>query len=162
MGPESCEDLNNIRYSLKGFYMVRLNAIKLKAVYCDFGKRTLEDDKNKLNNILPTAGKNAAGAISKTSRFCQGVGSQPCSCYSTKSPNILQYELSSDEITRNASRENGKGPKNCTDLKEFGYILSGFYVVRYKTNIMKIIFCKFDEKGKDHKAAKQSYRNPNV
>jgi len=155
VGPKSCEDLEKIGHFIEGFYMVRFNAIKVKTFYCQFNKGNLKIDKKKLKIIQSPVEKNGTGAISRVSRFCQGIGSQPCSCYSTNYPNILQFELSSDEITRNASRENGMGPESCKDLQKHGHSLKGFYMVRYKVKIMKIIFCNFDEENKGSKVARK-------
>jgi len=155
IGPKSCDDLDKIGHFMKGFYMVRFNAIKLKTVYCEFNQTTLKNSKKPLNNILPKVDINGTVAISKVSKFCQGVGSQPCSCYYTNYPNILQYELGSDEITRNASSVNGSGPTSCNDLKNIGHFLDGFYMIRYGDKIIKIVFCRFNEKKKDYKLVGQ-------
>jgi len=144
--PKSCEDLGKIGYFLKGFYTVRLNVIKVKIVYCEFEKRIFKNGKTNLKKIRPTIDKNATEKLSKIPKFCQGIGSQPCSCYFSNSQNILQYDLSSDEITRNAAK-----PENCNDLNQLGHLLDGFYMVRYSKKVMKIVFCKFDGKNKDHK-----------
>jgi len=65
------------------------------------------------------------------------------------SSTIQQLELSSDEITRNASRVNGTGPTSFKDLESIGYTviytLNGFYVVKFNDRIMKIVYCNYIE-----------------
>lgn len=61
-------------------------------------------------------------------------------------PDILQFQLSNDEGTRAASSENGIGPQNCEELKSIGHTLDGFYLVRFKTNIIQTVYCVFTEK----------------
>lgn len=139
--PTSCEDLKSIGYKLKGFYLVRFNGVKVKIVYCDFSAMTNENY-NKHRNTRAVFNKKTT-IKRKVSRFCDGVGSQPRSCYFSNQPNVLQLELSSDPVTRNASRENGAGPRNCEDLQNIGYTIKGFYIVRSRTLRMKMIFCEF-------------------
>ena len=123
--PTSCEDLKIIGYELKGFYLVRFNGIKVKIVYCDFSPITNENI-SKQRNIRAAVNQNKT-VRSKVSRFCDEVGSQPCSCYYSNQPNILQLELSSDPVTRTASSENGTGPANCEDLQHIGSSNPPFY-----------------------------------
>jgi len=59
-------------------------------------------------------------------------------------PDILQFQLSNDEGTRAASSENGIGPQNCEELKSIGHTLDGFYLVRFKNNIIKTVYCMFN------------------
>lgn len=79
------------------------------------------------------------------SRVCKGIGSQPCSCYYSNSSEILQFELSSDEITKNAVHVNGTGPATCNDLQDIGHYLNGFYFIRVDSTTIKSTFCKFNE-----------------
>jgi len=138
--PTSCEDLREIGYALNGYYMVRFNGIKVKTVYCNLNsssKKTNESKKrSKRENKLKTN-------QTKTT-FCNDVGSQPCSCYHHRFSKTLQLELSSDEITKNASRDNGSAPTSCDDLQSNGHRLKGFYVVRFNAKKMKTIFCEFN------------------
>lgn len=59
-------------------------------------------------------------------------------------PNLLQFEHSNDEITR--ANEKSTGPANCQDLKNIGYTINGFYMVRENSKIIKIVFCEFNQK----------------
>ena len=112
--------------------------MKLKTLYCDF-----RHEKNEITEREWTLEKKNVSSPSKAVyKFCNGLGSQPCSCYFTNVKDILQFELSSDEATRNASKEHGKGPGSCQDLEKLGYRLNGFYLVRFKEGIIKTIFCK--------------------
>jgi len=124
--PKSCEDLERIGHKWKGFYMVRFNGIKIKIVYCDFTRVNKGEEAIETNESSP----------------CRDIGSKPCSCYYSNHPSILQFELSTDEITRNTS----VGPKTCKDLEMNGYNLSGFFMVRLSNKIMKTIYCEFDSK----------------
>jgi len=103
--PTSCEDLKSIGHLMNGYYLVRFNGMKVKTVYCNLKPTHIEDDTKKRSKRAKVSPKNSA----KT-KFCNGVGSQPCSCYHPRFTAIQQLELSSDEITRNASSENGTGP----------------------------------------------------
>ncbi len=133
--PTSCDDLRAIGYTMKGFYPVRLNAVKIKTVYCDFNIPSILKDVNKVKDKKPT---------SKTkSRFCTTIGSPPCSCNYPHLPNTLQLELSNDELTKKALTVNGIGPANCNDLESIGHNLNGFYVIRATEKIMKTVFCEF-------------------
>jgi len=136
--PTNCEDLHAIGYALKGFYWVAITANKVKLVFCNF-----KDQTNAMTKI--TLSRNITSLETHTSsRFCNSVGSQPCSCYHTKISNMLQFELSNDEVTRKASSEYGTGPKSCEELKKIGYTFDGFYMVRNKTNIFKAVYCVFE------------------
>ena len=133
--PTSCDDLRAIGYTMKGFYPVRLNAVKIKTVYCDFKFPAILEDVNKVKDKQPT---------SKTkSRFCTTIGSPPCSCNYPHFPNTLQLELSNDELTKKALTVNGIGPASCNDLESIGHNLNGFYVIRATEKIMKTVFCEF-------------------
>jgi len=127
--PTSCEDLQNIGHNLEGFYVVRFNSIKLRIVFCDF-RNTVKREMTKVKNIKAT---------------CHGLGSQPCHCHYSKTSNVLQYELSTDEITRNALILNGTGPTGCDDLKFVGHNQTGFYTVRASPKTIKSVFCDFKE-----------------
>jgi len=136
--PKSCEDLKQNGYSLTGFYLVRLNSMKLKAMYCNFKKLSSE---NKLSKTDDTLKNDATMSLSKVSKFCNGFGSQPCSCFYPNVRDVPQFELSSDDITRSALKANGAGPTSCKDLEKLGHRLNGFYMVRFKERVIKIIFC---------------------
>ena len=141
--PTSCGDLNAIGYSLKGFYWVTMSEKKVQLVYCDFKKISKK-------NVIPkglTSSNSCKPKTNISSRvlpYCNMVGSQPCSCYYSKFVNVLQFELSNDEVTRQAASENGAGPKSCDDLKNIGYTFDGFYMVRFKTNVIKTVYCMFN------------------
>jgi len=135
-GPTSCDDLKYIGYKLKGFHLLRFHGVKIKIVYCDFDTTVKKENKKSNTQKNKTVSTNVR-------RFCDGVGSRACSCYYSKQPGILQLELSSDQVTRNASHENGTGPASCKDLELIGYTVKGFYVVRSKNVRMKMVFCEF-------------------
>jgi len=135
--PSSCEDLHQIGHTLQGFYLVRLNSIKVKIVFCDFSNPT--KDGNKSINVPSSLKTNKTGPP----LYCKGLGSLPCSCYFSNSPNILQFDLSSDDATSRALSENGTGPTSCTDLQFIGYQLKGFYLVRSHSKTIKTVFCDF-------------------
>ena len=42
-------------------------------------------------------------------QLCRGFGRQPCTCYHPDHPDVTIFELSSDNITANASRINAFG-----------------------------------------------------
>jgi len=136
--PSSCEDLHQIGHTLQGFYLVRLNTIKVKIVYCDFSNPT-PDGNIKSINVPSSLKTNNTGPPS----YCKGLGSLPCSCYYSNSPNILQFDLSSDDATSRALSENGTGPTSCTDLQFIGYQLKGFYLVRSHSKTIKTVFYDF-------------------
>ena len=74
--------------------------------------------------------------------YCNGLGSQPCSCYYSRGKDIMQFELGNDKITRQASSENGTGPASCKDLESIGHALDGYYIIRFNGKIMKTVFCE--------------------
>jgi len=137
-GPKTCENLKQFGYNLAGFYMVRLNAIKLKAIYCNF------NDSSSKNMFLKK----------EETYFCNGFGSQPCSCYFSNFRDIIQFELSSDENTRKASKANGTGPASCQDLRNLGHKLNGFYMIRFKERVIKAIFCNLKKNYETQKIQK--------
>ena len=120
---------------------------KVKLIYCDFNeiegkyKNNFETKKSTLKNNTSTTENTSSTTIST---HCNSVGSQPCSCFYSNVPNMLQFELSNDESTTEAMSENGPGPKSCEELKNIGYTLDGFHIVLFKTNIVKAVYCKFD------------------
>jgi len=134
-GPTNCEDLKLIGHRLNGFYLVRINALKVKITYCDFNK-AIEKSNSSINHQKFKSSHEEIS--SKRPKLCYGVGSQPCSCYYSNFPKILQFELSNDEITKNTN-----GMKSCEDLESSGYTLKGFYMVRYNASRMRTIFCDF-------------------
>jgi len=77
--------------------------------------------------------------------LCGDFGIQPCTCYYPDHHDVAVFELGSDEITVNASRINGTGPSNCSDLKAIGYVLNGFYAVRFNNQRIKTIYCEFGQ-----------------
>jgi len=83
---------------------------------------------------------------SQFGQLCGGFGRQPCTCYYPDHPDVTIFEISSDEITTKASKINGTGASNCTDLKNIGYSLKGFYTVRLNGKRINIIYCDFNEK----------------
>jgi len=150
-GPNNCEDLYANGYYLKGFYWVSLNTNTVKLIYCNFNdmeekiKKNIRSERLAPKNITATT-KNTSSRILP---HCNAVGSQPCSCYYSSFPNVLQFELSNDEFTRQATSTNGTGPESCEELKNIGYTFDGFYMVRFKTNIVKTIYCIFNYPEKD-------------
>jgi len=50
-GPSSCEDLQIIGHTLQGFYLVRLNSINVKIIYCDFLHQTTDAATNMGSNL---------------------------------------------------------------------------------------------------------------
>jgi len=150
--PTDCEDLYAIGYHLKGFYWVSLNVKKVKLIYCDFNE--IDGKYKKSFSTKRLASPNNTSTTKNTSTmailpYCDAVGSQPCSCFYSTFPNLLQFELSNDELTRQATSANGTGPGSCEELKNIGYTLDGFYMVRFKTNIIKSIYCIFNYAEKD-------------
>jgi len=141
--PTSCDDLGVIGHTLKGFYLVYFNSVKVQIVYCDFNKPSKEDQ-NRIK-IPQKILKPSSSNLSKVVPFCDGFGSRPCSCYYSNSRDILQFELGSDEITQDASTSNGIGPASCQDLVSIGYTLAGFYMIRLKTAVIRITFCDFNQ-----------------
>jgi len=144
--PASCEDLHDIGYYLKGFYLVSVNAKLVKIVFCDFDK-TIEDDKiekQKIGTKKPTSNESNLNHDSRSLPHCNRIGSRPCSCYYSSFPDILQFELGNDQVTILESSEHGTGPQNCEELKNIGYTLDGFYMVRFKVNIIKMVYCMFN------------------
>ena len=120
--------------------------MKVKLIYCDFN-----EIEGKYKNNLRTkrlVSQNNTSTTKNTSStllpYCNVVGSQPCSCYYSNVPNVLQFELSNDDLTRQATMANGTGPESCEELKNIGYTLDGFHMVRFKTNVVKAVYCKFN------------------
>lgn len=149
--PSSCEDLKIIGYQLNGFYLVGVTSRRVKIVHCNFNqlskngemkaKRSVSNKKSK--RIYNKTKIKPFNSQSK-SKFCYGVGSMPCSCYFSNYPNILQFELSTDALTKNVVNENDMGPKNCEELASLGHTLNGFYMVRHTPKTIKTVYCKFD------------------
>ncbi len=79
---------------------------------------------------------------------CSRFGSQPCTCYYPDNPKVQKFELSADEVTEKASVVNGSGPQSCQDLKNGGYNLNGFYMVRFNSKRANTVFCEFNESVK--------------
>ena len=145
--PKNCKDLQLIGHFLKGFYLVRFNAVKVKIVYCNFNQE-----------IEP-----------KISNTCKAIGSQPCSCYYlSKSSNILQFELSSDALTQHILKENNNGtsappgPKSCKDLQNLGHNLNGFYMVGIHIKLVQTVYCKFDIKSKEDTTNLPTLKSPTM
>ena len=53
--------------------------------------------------------------------------------------------MSNDEITMSAMDKNGTGPVTCAELKELGYNLNGFFLLRVNTTTIKIVYCNLKE-----------------
>jgi len=138
--PKNCKDLQLIGHYLNGFYFVWLNSIKVKIVYCNFSNKNTDEKPTRHNQSTLTSNN------TEKLPFCHGLGSQPCSCYYSNSPNILQFELGNDEITRKALSE--YGPSSCKDLESIGYTFKGFYLVRFSDKIIKQVFCEFNQTAK--------------
>ena len=45
-GPETCHDLKALGYTFEGFYMVRFNSNRVKAILCNFKNETIQNTKN--------------------------------------------------------------------------------------------------------------------
>ena len=151
LGPTSCSDLQLIGHKLEGFYMVRLNAKKVRIVYCDFNLAVANGDEKLRTKRYARKKIRSASNNTKVKPICNSVGSRPCSCYFSKSPVLtpaLQFEMGNDKITRNAMDENGTGPATCDDLQQIGYTLDGFYMLRLNFKAMKIVYCKLYEQIK--------------
>jgi len=70
--PTSCDDLGVIGHTLKRFYMVYLNAVKVQIVYCDFNTTTKED-RSRLKVPQVILNQNSSKlTFFKISRFCDG------------------------------------------------------------------------------------------
>ena len=130
-------------HGLRGFYVVRFNALKVKIIFCDFGK-TIESSVTEVRTKRLASKKNETASPKNITRVCKGIGSQPCSCYYPNFPEVLQFELSNDEITRRAIHENGTVPSTCEDLKKIGHMLNGFYFLRLNTRTIKTSYCTLD------------------
>ncbi len=90
--------------------------------------------------------KSSFVSIKQSEQLCGGFEIQPpCTCYHPDHPDVTKFELDTDETTQNASSLNGTGPASCKDLQFIGYRLSGFYLVRFKPNIIKAIYCGFNQ-----------------
>lgn len=61
------------------------------------------------------------------------------------------FELSTDDVTINASKINGTGPSNCLDLQGIEYFLEGFYVVRFNEERIKTVYCNFNQTNENIK-----------
>jgi len=147
-GPENCEDLQFMRYSLAGYYMVRFKPNRVKAIYCGFNE-TNED----LGNKSPVVKKSFLKQIrdgpesSETIRFCNGIGSQSCTFLY---PDYPDAPLVHAKINKTASNNEScvnciLGPTSCYDLKLIGHKSRGFYIVRQNALKVKIIYCDFDQ-----------------
>lgn len=118
-----------------------------ESVFCDFTEMS-EIIENDANNKVKSKREVVKPGINNSPRkvppFCNGVGSQPCSCYSKNDPNVPQFELSTDEVTRNAVSKNGKSPANCENLKSLGHTLNGFYLVCLDSKMIKFVYCNYN------------------
>jgi len=148
--PTNCEDLYAMGHSFKGFYWVAVTIKKVKLVYCDFNEIKGKEKKNAVatQNINQATTNISARSLP----YCNVVGSQPCSCHYSKFSDIMQFELSNDEVTRSASSENGTGPQSCEELETIGYTFNGFYMVRFKSSIIKTVYCKFNRTKTERKS----------
>ena len=91
--------------------------------------------------------KSSYVSIKQSEQLCGGFEIQPpCTCYHPDHPDVTKFELDTDETTQNTSSLNGTGPASCEDLKFIGYNLSGFYLVRFKPNIIQAIYCGFNQR----------------
>ena len=118
--------------------------MKVKIIYCDLNNIIIENTKE-IRTKRSTLIKNATILPKKVPPVCKGIGSQPCSCYFSRSSEIFQFELSDDEHTRNAIHENGTGPSTCEELQNYGHSLNGFYFLRHDTTTIKTAYCKLNE-----------------
>lgn len=142
LGPTSCDDLKLIGHKFAGFYLLRRNALKVKIVFCDFHQNieNIQQMRRKRRAILK---KNETVLPKNSLGVCKSVGSQPCSCYLSNFTETLQFELSNDEITRNAVHNNG--PSTCEELHQMGHNLDGFYFLRFNIRTIRTAFCKLNE-----------------
>ncbi len=184
--PTSCEDLKFMGYTLNGFYMVRFNVKRMKAVFCDFTEMSEINEKAQVKtkrDVVKSKSKTSPRIISKravvksenktsprkkTPPFCNGIGSQPCSCHLKNDPTVPQFELGTDEITRNAASKDGNGPATCEDLKKLGHTLNGLYLVREDSKIVKFVYCNYNplitlqKKSSTKKPATKLTRKPKL
>lgn len=100
------------------------------------------DNKHSLRTIRSNP-FNETLLVEQFEQFCSSDGSQPCTCYYPDHKSVPQFELSPDKFTQKASGVNGTGPANCQDLRNVGYSLTGFYMVRFKPKRIKAIYCEF-------------------
>lgn len=49
--------------------------------------------------------------------------------------------MGSDEITRSAMDKNGAGPATCEELRDIGYTLNGFFMLRFTSTTIKMAYC---------------------
>jgi len=54
-GPTNCKDLESIGHNLKGFYMVRRDAMFLKTIFCEFHKTSMKKYDSRLPLQITTA-----------------------------------------------------------------------------------------------------------
>jgi len=156
LGPTSCDDLRQIGHKLQGFYIIRQNALKVKIIYCNFNQIIANVDELKRTRRSAFK-KNVSTSSKNVTRVCRDVGSQPCSCFYSNYQDILQFEMSNDEITMNAMDTNGTGPGTCAELKEFGYTSNGFFLLRSNTTTIKIAYCNL--KGLKRKTKQKKNQN---
>jgi len=104
---------------------------------------SFERDKHSLRNTRSNP-SHETGLTEQFDQFYRDVGSQPCTCYYPDHKSVPQFELSNGSFTGKASGVNGTCPGNCQDLRDLGYNLSGFYMVRFKRKRIKPIYCEFN------------------
>lgn len=147
--PASCEDLSLNGHKLQGFYAIRLNARKVKIVYCYFDQ-IIKNNKSNTRIKRSMLLKNSGTKSSNYKPVCNGAGSRPCSCYNTNSQDVLQFELSDDDVTRAASSDNSTVLSNCEELQHVGHTLDGFYMVRDNSFVIKIVYCIYNQIRKEN------------
>lgn len=141
--PTNCIDLKIMGHSLRGFYVVRFNALKVKIIFCDFNQ--IIETPVKIKTKQFALEENGTASSKNITRVCEGIGSQPCSCYYSNFPEVIQFQFSNDDITREAIHKNGNGPSTCEELKQVGHNLSGFYFLRTNTTKIKAAYCTLNE-----------------
>jgi len=148
--PTSCQDLQQIGYTNKGFYFIYLNGMKVRIVFCDFNP-SMEKEIDEGQTALLTSKHDAVSSPERL-RCNAGIGSKPCSCHRSDHSDMLQIELSTDEVTRHASSKTGPGPSSCKDLEIIGHTLEGFYMIRNNGKKMIIVYCTFYSKEKEEES----------
>ena len=79
-GPANCQDLKDLRHTLKGFYMVRFNSKRIKTIFCEFYNETLSTTKNQVENNEKNhtqSGNVLDERKSPPIRFCGGARNAP-------------------------------------------------------------------------------------
>ena len=125
-GPTNCTDLETIGHNLKGFYMVRTNAMVLKTIFCEFHQTSMKKYDSRLPLQITTASYETSVAPMTTLIDYLGRKS------SNGNDNILQNNVTSDSFTK---LMNEGTPRNNPKMSNAGDITPSTAMTTSKSHI---------------------------